>query len=188
MWTSVDASVKLLLVSDSFFEQPVFKTQSTLQYSSNIIVFLAFTVLYFLLDAVVTTDIFDSELKAARESRWEKTYGEEAKLEDEREKDVADRKATIVIELVIQASDVSHTMQHWHVYQCWNHKLLKEQYTAYTSGRLEKNPIESWYGGGKYLLSVHVRLLVLNIVLLTRFSIDFLTPQSFGSLTTTSSH
>ena len=69
-----------------------------------------------------------------------------------REKDAADRKATIVIELVIQASDVSHTMQHWHVYQSWNHKLLKEQYTAYTSGRLEKNPIESWYGGGKHLL------------------------------------
>jgi hypothetical protein len=27
------------------------------------------------------------------------------------------RKATIVIEHLIQASDVSHTMQHWHVYQ-----------------------------------------------------------------------
>ena len=31
-----------------------------------------------------------------------------------------DRKATIVIEHIIQASDVSHTMQHWHVYQRWN--------------------------------------------------------------------
>ena len=47
----------------------------------------------------------------------------------------------------MQASDVSHTMQHWHVYQSWNHKLLKEQYTAYKAGRLERNPVESWYGG-----------------------------------------
>ena len=27
------------------------------------------------------------------------------------------RKATIVLEHIIQASDVSHTMQHWHVYR-----------------------------------------------------------------------
>jgi hypothetical protein len=28
----------------------------------------------------------------------------------------ADVRATIVIEHIIQASDVSHTMQHWHIY------------------------------------------------------------------------
>jgi hypothetical protein len=27
---------------------------------------------------------------------------------------------------IMQASDVTHTMQHWHVYRKWNHKLLKE--------------------------------------------------------------
>lgn len=100
-----------------------------------------------LVNAVVTTDIFDKQLKEAREGRWEKTYGTEAKLDAEPEKRVIDRKATIVIELVIQASDVSHTMQHWHIYQRWNRKLLREQYTAYKAGRLEKNPIDGWYGG-----------------------------------------
>lgn len=99
------------------------------------------------INAVVTTDIFDRELKAAREQRWEKTYGNEAGIIEERKKDLIDRKATIVIELVIQASDVSHTMQHWHIYQKWNHRLLLEQYCAYKAGRLEKNPIDSWYGG-----------------------------------------
>lgn len=98
-------------------------------------------------NAVVTTDIFDRELKQARERRWDVTYGSEANTLEESPKDVMDRKATIVIELVIQASDVSHTMQHWHVYQKWNKRLFLEMYTAYKSGRLEKNPLENWYGG-----------------------------------------
>ena len=63
--------------------------------------------------------IFDKELKEAREQRWERTYGNAAQLSQEIKDDVIARKETIVIELVIQASDVSHTMQHWHVYQKW---------------------------------------------------------------------
>lgn len=65
------------------------------------------------INAVVTTDIFDKELKALREARWTHTYGEEvaASPSEQSEKQVIDRKATIVIELVIQVSDVSHTMQ-----------------------------------------------------------------------------
>ena len=37
----------------------------------------------------------------------------------EPEADAINRKATIVIDHLIQASDVSHTMQHWHVYIKW---------------------------------------------------------------------
>jgi hypothetical protein len=37
--------------------------------------------------------------------------------------DAINRKATIVIEHLLQASDVSHTMQHWQVYIEWNEKL-----------------------------------------------------------------
>ena len=57
------------------------------------------------------------------------------------------RKATIVIEHIIQASDVAHTMQHWHVYRKWNEKLFWECYKAYKQGRSDKNPIEYWYQG-----------------------------------------
>lgn len=39
---------------------------------------------------------------------------------------------------IIQASDVSHTMQHWHVYQKWNKALFREMSRAYREGRMEK--------------------------------------------------
>lgn len=58
-----------------------------------------------------------------------------------------DRKATIVIEYVIQASDVAHTMQHWHIYQRWNQRLFNEMYRAYKEGRADKDPSEGWYKG-----------------------------------------
>jgi hypothetical protein len=40
--------------------------------------------------------------------------------------DTVNRKATIVIEHLIQASDIAHTMQHWHIYRKWNERLLKK--------------------------------------------------------------
>ena len=57
------------------------------------------------------------------------------------------RRATIVIEHIIQASDVSHTMQHWQIYNVWNRRLFFEMYDAYVGGRAEKDPAESWYEG-----------------------------------------
>lgn len=62
-------------------------------------------------------------------------------------KDV-NRKATIVIEHLIQASDVSHTMQHWSVYRHWNEKFFQESYSSYLSGRSSQgDPSEAWYRG-----------------------------------------
>lgn len=54
------------------------------------------------------------------------------------------------IEHIIQASDVSHTMQHWHIYKKWNERLFQEMYQAYCEGRMEKDPSQGWYKGGKY--------------------------------------
>jgi 3'5'-cyclic nucleotide phosphodiesterase len=56
------------------------------------------------------------------------------------------RKATIVIEHLIQASDVSHTMQHWHIYRKWNERLFRELYKAYKQGRAG-DPTDFWYKG-----------------------------------------
>ena len=53
----------------------------------------------------------------------------------------------IQIEHIIQASDVSHTMQHWHVYRKWNERLFQEVYKAYKEGRMDKDPSEGWYKG-----------------------------------------
>ena len=61
-------------------------------------------------NTVMATDIVDKELQALRKKRWETAFSSTFLLEPEEVS--VDRKATIVIEHLIQASDVSHTMQH----------------------------------------------------------------------------
>jgi len=97
-----------------------------------------------LVNSVIATDIFDKELGAARKARWEKAFSEEFAEDHRTEKN---RKATIVIEHLIQASDVAHTMQHWHVYTKWNEKLFQEMYDAYKIGRSKTDPSINWYQG-----------------------------------------
>jgi hypothetical protein len=94
-------------------------------------------------NSVMATDIMDKDLKTLRNSRWEKAFSD--RLEDA--DDVIDRKATIVIEHLIQASDVAHTMQHWHVYRQWNERLFMEMAKAYHDGRSTKHPSDFWYEG-----------------------------------------
>ena len=107
----------------------------------------------------------DKELKELRNLRWERAFSNEtasvaesslSSRSDGRRSAVAtssttldqvNRKATIVIEHVIQAADVSHTMQHWHVYRQWNERLFAELYQAWQQGRGERNPAEFWYEG-----------------------------------------
>jgi hypothetical protein len=79
---------------------------------------------------VLATDIMDQDLDALRKARWNKAFAGAAAATDEAEADHDDddrnddddhddngnqedinRKATIVIEHLMQASDVSHTMQ-----------------------------------------------------------------------------
>jgi len=100
---------------------------------------------------VLATDIFDKELNNLRKNRWNMAFGEQAAGEDEN-----DLKATIVIEHIIQASDVSHTMQHWHIYRKWNACLFKEMYLAYKSGRTDKDPSENWYEGEKGFFDFYI--------------------------------
>jgi 3'5'-cyclic nucleotide phosphodiesterase len=101
-----------------------------------------------IVNSVMATDLFDKDLKTLRETRWHKVFDESAEdLYQKDEEEDSNRRATIIIEHIIQASDVSHTMQHWHVYQSWNGKLLKEMYQAYRAGRSEKDPTIGWYEG-----------------------------------------
>jgi hypothetical protein len=93
---------------------------------------------------VMATDIVDKDLKQLRDNRWDKAFSESFQ---EPERDRMNRKATIVIEHLIQASDVSHTMQHWHIYSKWNEKLFEELYVAFKEGRSDTDPSEFWYKG-----------------------------------------
>lgn len=91
-------------------------------------------------NVVLATDIFDGELKDLRNRRWKRAFDLEGPID-------SDLRATIVIEHIIQASDVSHTMQHWHIYRKWNQNLFRELYTAYKQDRMGADPCQFWYKG-----------------------------------------
>ena len=96
-------------------------------------------------NSVMATDIMDKDLKNDRNARWSKAFTDHP--EEDLSADVVNRKATIVIEHLIQASDVAHTMQHWHIYRKWNERLFSELYKSYVEGRSATDPTEFWYKG-----------------------------------------
>eukprot|EP00980_Cylindrotheca_fusiformis_P003086 scaffold719_cov117-Cylindrotheca_fusiformis.AAC.6 len=100
-------------------------------------------------NTVMATDIADKELQALRKARWEVAFSNVDSVADSLSDRVEseDRKATIVIEHLIQASDVSHTMQHWHIYKKWNERFFMECYGAYRAGRADSDPSTNWYKG-----------------------------------------
>jgi 3'5'-cyclic nucleotide phosphodiesterase len=113
-------------------------------------------------NAVLATDIVDKDLKALRNARWDRAFavvactsGETAAEADDdaaaaaasNDRDTINRKATIVIEHLLQASDVAHTMQHWHIYRKWNERFFLECHQAYQEGRADCNPADGWYQG-----------------------------------------
>jgi len=102
---------------------------------------------------VLATDIMDKDLGALRKGRWNRAFSEQSS--DNTEDDV-NRKATIVMEHLIQASDVAHTMQHWHIYRKWNQRLFKEMYEAFLQGRSEKDPSSNWYEGEKGFFDFYI--------------------------------
>jgi 3'5'-cyclic nucleotide phosphodiesterase len=113
-------------------------------------------------NAVIATDIFDPQLKAFREARWGKAFanyghdGKETATSIREPSDETNRRATVVIEVMIQCSDVAHTMQHWMVYQKWNKRLFHEMYLAYVNGRHPTNPADSWYNGELWFFDNYV--------------------------------
>lgn len=102
-----------------------------------------------LVNFVLATDIFDKELNERRTKRWMKAFM--PSMDDQEEESCInnkhDLKATAIFEHIIQASDVSHTMQHWIVYRKWNQKLFHEMYQAYRAGRMGVDPSTFWYQG-----------------------------------------
>jgi 3'5'-cyclic nucleotide phosphodiesterase len=136
---SVDLAWNLLM-DDSFSDlrKTIYRTEQEKSRFRQLVV-----------NSVMATDIMDKDLKALRNNRWDKAFTKEEAVVDttsSRQVDI-DRKATIVIEHLIQASDIAHTMQHWHVYRKWNSRLFAEMYQAYQEGRADRNPAEFWYQG-----------------------------------------
>jgi class 3 adenylate cyclase len=105
---------------------------------------------------VMSTDIFDKDSKALRNSRWEKAFHSDPNALPLSEGETTNLKATIVIEHIIQAADVAHTMQHWHVYQKWNERLFQEMYVAFDQGRSASDPSAGWYKGELWFYDFYV--------------------------------
>ncbi len=104
-----------------------------------------------LMNTVLATDIADKERSAAGKIRWQKAFhpSNPDVLDDtsEKQENIRSLKATLVFEQIMQASDVSHTMQHWHTFKKWNKRLYSELSKAYREGRGASDPRENWYGG-----------------------------------------
>eukprot|EP00934_Nitzschia_sp_Nitz4_P000910 Nitzschia sp. Nitz4//scaffold439_size10204//5658//9665//NITZ4_009080-RA/size10204-processed-gene-0.12-mRNA-1//-1//CDS//3329551869//910//frame0 len=103
------------------------------------------------INGVMATDVLDLEIRKLRTMRWQDTFGPRRNNRESskpgRDNDNINRKATIVMEHLLQASDVAHTMQHWHIYMKWNQRLFAEMRQAFLSGRTKNDPAEYWYKG-----------------------------------------
>ena len=66
-----------------------------------------------MVNVVLATDIMDKSLGALRKERWGKAFARKDSSDICNNEEDVNRKATIVLEHLIQASDVAHTMQHW---------------------------------------------------------------------------
>ena len=80
-----------------------------------------------------------------RKERWQRVFGQAAAVSAD--ESLKNTRATIVLEHIMQASDVSHTMQHWHVYVKFNKRLFEEMTLAYREGRMGADPATFWYKG-----------------------------------------
>eukprot|EP00538_Stauroneis_constricta_P006140 CAMPEP_0119570654 /NCGR_PEP_ID=MMETSP1352-20130426/43720_1 /TAXON_ID=265584 /ORGANISM="Stauroneis constricta, Strain CCMP1120" /LENGTH=1723 /DNA_ID=CAMNT_0007620323 /DNA_START=525 /DNA_END=5699 /DNA_ORIENTATION=+ len=157
---SVDIAWKLLMSSEyTTLRQCIFTTRHELKRFRQYVV-----------NFVMATDIFNPKMKALRNQRWEKAFPNTTAqrrtsdiskksidtvslMEDDNNsssdgvEEALNLKATIVLEHIIQAADVSHTMQHWNVYKKWNERLFMEMYIAFKENRADKDPSEGWYAG-----------------------------------------
>jgi hypothetical protein len=96
-----------------------------------------------LINSVMATDLLDLNRNQKRVEQWDMAFKEY----DERcgNRVLMDRKATVVIENMIQMAAVAHTMQHWHTYRRWSDRLFEEMLNAYRIGRISSDPAVKWY-------------------------------------------
>ena len=106
-------------------------------------------------NVVMATDLQDVELMVSRDARWKELFegnlsasksvvlseGKDLKKDEYNH----NRRATLVIEYIIQASVVSEYMQHWKIYEKRRKRHFVEMTDAYKRGRLETDPSETWY-------------------------------------------
>jgi hypothetical protein len=95
-----------------------------------------------LINCFLSTNTLDDELAAMKKERWDKAFvdGKNDNTIENR-----NRRATIVIEMLMQSSDIFYATQNWHLYQKWNDRHFAEAYKSYQAGRVRQDPCIFWY-------------------------------------------
>ena len=134
---SVDLAWSLLM-TDSYknLRAAIYSNQTEMQHFRQLVV-----------NCVMATDIFDREMNTLRNTRWDKSFAMESARTTDDEIEDTNRKATIIVEHLMQASDVAHTMQHWQIYRRWNEAYFMECSQSFVDGRSEQDPATNWYQG-----------------------------------------
>jgi 3'5'-cyclic nucleotide phosphodiesterase len=114
----------------------IFATDTELKHFRQIVV-----------NAVLATDLFDCELRDMRETRWKMSMDRDTAPTNASSWTAEDvnRRTTVVVDLIAQASSVSHAMQHFTIYNKWHLRLLAETYAAYLDGRTTTDPLIGCY-------------------------------------------
>jgi hypothetical protein len=89
---------------------------------------------------VMATDPLDKVAREARDGRWALAFNEQAAGATIGEV-AKSRRCTLLGEHLMQAANIAHTMQHWHIYRKWSERFFEELYIAYQSGRGDANPL-----------------------------------------------
>eukprot|EP00934_Nitzschia_sp_Nitz4_P002898 Nitzschia sp. Nitz4//scaffold52_size167869//46818//50525//NITZ4_002268-RA/size167869-processed-gene-0.157-mRNA-1//-1//CDS//3329554011//2888//frame0 len=118
-----------------------------------------------LVNLVLATDFNDKELSGIRSLRWEEAFTPVLEIVPGREKKRL--KVALVIELLLQVADVSHTMQAWNVYTRWSKKQYFETHEAYLAGRVQIDPSKTWYAREAYTFDRRAIPLVEKLVAVT---------------------
>ena len=111
-----------------------------------------------LVKSVMATDIFEKDQASTRKNRWDTLQSgmvqqpQSAELEEK----LSLQKAAVVVEYLIEVSDVSHCVQHLNVYTKWNKSLFKEMFLGYKAGRASNDPSKNWYDGELKFFDAHV--------------------------------
>ena len=92
-------------------------------------------------NSIIATDLYDTEFSMVRNERWEAVFcaGTEENIDN------CNQKTTILMEYIMQSSEIAHTMEKWPIYLKWNKQLLQESYQAYKNGRVDEDPFSTWY-------------------------------------------
>jgi hypothetical protein len=81
------------------------------------------------LHCVVSAASTEKMIVSQRRRNWSVAFHQQKQQEiREQSSSVTNLKATCIIELLMQAADMAHAMQTWHIYQRWTEKLFLECY------------------------------------------------------------